>query len=388
MGVRASVGVFSALILISGCGSDSGGGGGGSGSPGSVMAPSGSGGAGAMVGGQASSADSANRGSGGSAAMTPGTPAGSGGGAAMQPASNPTTIGTGGMAAMMPPGAGGAPAAGAAGTPAPGTMPTPSADAEDGDASKPVVTLTDVPCRDAGGAVFGFPSANLKVDSRDVILDYPCNKHEGAPMTFILNLHGTTPVEQHFYQEGYFSAYQFVASHNLIIATPSSVVQQWGNGDNGQDEPYLMHVIDYVYQNFGSKFDIKAMWVGGHSWGAMYTATFVCKDYIADKVKGAIIMSGLPTAPACTDRIALIDTNAEMDIGPPLDQSTWPMTHGCDASMMQMLGNNTETFWPNCDRAFVHANYLMLGKMHTDFMDKEVVQSIVDWIKLSRQSQP
>ena len=53
-----------------------------------------------------------------------------------------------------------------------------------------------------------------------------------------------------------------------------------------------------------------------------------------------------------------------------------------------MLGNNDETFWPKCDAAFVHANYRMLGKMHADFMDKEVVQSLVDWIKLSRQSQP
>jgi hypothetical protein len=67
-------------------------------------------------------------------------------------------------------------------------------------------------------------------------------------MTFILNLHGTTPVAQHFYQWGYFAAYKHVASHDLIIATPSSVVTQWGNGDNGADEPYLMHVIDWVYK--------------------------------------------------------------------------------------------------------------------------------------------
>jgi hypothetical protein len=130
------------------------------------------------------------------------------------------------------------------------------------------------------------------------------------------------------------------------------------------------------------------MWVGGHSWGAFYTSTFVCKDYLKDKVKGAIIMSGSPTPPACSDRISVIDTNAEMDIGPPLNQGNWPMMHGCDAQMTQMLGNNTETFWPNCDPGFVHANYLMLGKMHIDFMDKEVVQSVVDWIKLSRQTQP
>lgn len=43
-----------------------------------------------------------------------------------------------------------------------------------------------------------------------------------------------------------------MASHNLIIATPSSVVEQRGNADNGADEPYLMHVIDWVYKTFGT----------------------------------------------------------------------------------------------------------------------------------------
>ena len=56
------------------------------------------------------------------------------------------------------------------------------------------------------------------------------------------------------------------------------MVQQWGNMDDGKDEPHLMHMIDWVYKNFGAeKFDIRAMWVGGHSWGAMYTSTFACK---------------------------------------------------------------------------------------------------------------
>jgi hypothetical protein len=306
-----------------------------------------------------------------------GTLSGTGGALAPAPAAMPAAMtGVGGA-----PAAGGATAGGAA--PPMGAMPLPPSGPMDGDPNGPVVTITEVPCRNAAAGGFGFPAANFKMDNRDVIVDYPCGKHAGAPMTFILNLHGTTPVAQHFYQEGYFSAYKYVADHNLIVVTPSSVVEQWGNGDNGQDEPYLMHIIDWVYKAFAA-YDIRQMWVGGHSWGAMYTATFVCKDYIADKVKGAIIMSGLPTPPACADRIALIDTNAEMDIGPPLNQGNLPMTHGCDASMMTMLGNNTETFWPNCKPGFVHANYLMLGKMHTDFMDQEVVKSIVDWINIAR----
>jgi len=364
------------LVLASSCSSGSDDSGGGGGAQGSVLPPAGAG------------APPTAGVSGSIGAASAGT---------MAPAPSDAAAGVGGAGTTAPPvagaagtppteaGSGGSDPGGTAGT---GVMQVPNDGPEDGDPAKPVVSLSDVPCRDGAGGGFGFPSANLKVDDRDVILDYPCNKHEGAPVTFILNLHGTTPVAQHFYQEGYFSAYQFATSHNLIIATPSSVVEQWGNGDNGADEPYLMHVIDYVYSHFGDKFQIKAMWVGGHSWGAFYASTFVCKDYIADKVKGVIIMSGSPNPPACSDRISVIDTNAEMDIGPPLEQGNWPTTHGCDASMMQTLGNNTETFWPNCDPGYVHANYLMLGKMHADFMDKEVVQSIVDWIKLSRQTQP
>jgi hypothetical protein len=255
---------------------------------------------------------------------------------------------------------------------------------DDGDPNKPVIGLTDVKCKPANATTFGLGTANFKVDNRDVIIDYPCNKHEGAPVTFILNLHGTSPVNTHFYQEGYFSAFKYLASNNLIIATPSAVDQQWGNNDNGADLPYLMNVIDWVYKNLGTKFDIRSMWVGGHSWGAMYTATFGCKPELADKVRGLIIMSGSPVLPACASKMSIIDTNAEMDIAAPLDQGTTPMSHGCKASQMMMLGNNTQTLWPDCTKGFVHSNYLMLGKMHTDFMDDVVVKSIVDLIKQAR----
>lgn len=247
-----------------------------------------------------------------------------------------------------------------------------------------MVALADVPCRAGGAGGFGLGFPNLKVDERDVILSYPCNKHEGAPVTFILNLHGTTPVELHFYQEAYFSASKYATSHNLIIATPTSVVQQWGNGDGGKDLPYLMNVIDYVYKNLGTKLDIRSMWVGGHSWGAMYTATFACKPELADKVRGIIIMSGSPLQPACASKMSVIDTNAEMDIAPPLNQGNIPMQHGCKEPVMMMLGNNAQTLWPECNKGFTHSNYLMLGKAHADFMDDVVVKSIVDLIKSVR----
>jgi pimeloyl-ACP methyl ester carboxylesterase len=251
--------------------------------------------------------------------------------------------------------------------------------------------LIDDGARTAGrGLAFSTPR-----DS-DVIIDYPCDKHEGAPMTFILNLHGTTPDNRRFYQWGYFSAYKYVSSHNLIVATPKPVVDQWGNGDMSQDEPYLYDVIAWVYTNFAA-YDIRAMWVGGHSWGSLYASRFGCNAQIADRVKGIILMSGA-AKPACAAKIALLNSAANLKPDPNdstktivspealVDQTSLAMSYGCDAAQMKAVDmNNDETFWPNCDPGFVHANYLMKTKQHADFMDASVVTSIVDLIKLSRQ---
>lgn len=304
-------------------------------------------------------------------------------------------MGSAGMAA--PPGAAGTEAVAGAGgmggdsggTGGVGTPPAP-AGPEDGDPSQPIVSIGDVPCGGPSGG-FGLGSANFQLGGRDMIVTYPCDKHAGAPVTFILNLHGTTPLELHFYQHGYFAAHHFTASHNLIIVTPSSVVQQWGNGDDGLDEPHLMEIVDWVYANLHGpgKFDIRAMWVGGHSWGGGYTARFGCKPELADKVKGLILMSGGGLggfgSPACADAVSLIISTAEGDGRMPSDQTTLATSHGCDAAQTEMILNNVHTSWPNCDPGFVHANYYMLGKEHATSMDRETVESIVDWIKISRQ---
>jgi hypothetical protein len=177
-------------------------------------------------------------------AMAPNTPPANTGTAGVGSAGTGATAGTGPLAGSPATGgmgantagagggaAGSGPAAGAGG----GEPPVP-AGPDDGDPSAPIFETPDVACGGPGGFT---GSANFELGGREMIVTYPCNKHAGAPMIFFLNLHGTTPVNLHFYQHGYFSAHQFAASHNLIVVTPSSVVEQWGNGDNGQDEPHL-----------------------------------------------------------------------------------------------------------------------------------------------------
>jgi hypothetical protein len=276
------------------------------------------------------------------------------------------------------------PPAGVAGSSAPPpSTPAGPVGPEDGDPSTPVVAAAGVPCG-PNPSLFGLTTTNAKIGGRDVHVAYPCNKHKGAPMVFILNLHGTMPEETlKLYQVAYFSANTLVNSHNFITAAPKSVVSQWGNGDGGVDLPHIMEVIDWVYTTFAD-FDIRAMWVSGHSWGAMYSTTFACKPELADKIKGAVLESGSGLPPACADRISLISTAAENDIGPTITQDTIAGGHGCGAKQMNMIGNNQETYWPDCRDGFVHGNYFMLGKAHADYIDADVVKRIGDLIKLAR----
>jgi hypothetical protein len=314
----------------------------------------------------------------------------------------PPTAGTGAAAgtAPAPPVAGAAAAAGT--TPAPpvagtggptagttppppgaGTAAPPPLGPDDGDPNAPIIDIPGIPCG-PNPSLFGLTTTNATIGGRDVHIAYPCNKHVGAKVTFIFNLHGTNPVEElKLYQVAYFSANNLVDSHNFITAAPKSVVSQWGNGDGGQDLPHLYEVVDWVYSTF-SDFDIRAMWIGGHSWGAMYTTTFVCDARFAGKVKGTVLMSGFGEAPACSAGLSIISSAAEVDIGPVVNQGLFPTTHGCGAAVTNMVGNNIETHWPNCSPGFVHANYLMLGKGHADYIDPEVVTRIGDLINEAR----
>jgi pimeloyl-ACP methyl ester carboxylesterase len=266
---------------------------------------------------------------------------------------------------------------------------------KDGDPSAPVVEVPDVPCRTeadvAGG--FGVSGINATVAGRELAVDYPCGKHEGAHMTVILNLHGTLLSGAPFlYQRNYFAAHRLIHSHNLVVLTPQSastteVGAQWGRDDGGTDLPYLNDLMNWVYTSF-AKYQIRSTWVGGHSWGAGYAAGgfggagFVCNEMFADKFKGVIGMSRLST-PSCSERVAMIATRGAEENIPLLDQDNVAMQHGCDLPMKgpEMVGNNERFYFEGCDPGFVHEDYNMLGKGHIDSMDAEVVLKIVEAIK-------
>jgi hypothetical protein len=221
------------------------------------------------------------------------------------------------------------------------------------------------------------------VDDRKVFVDYPCDLEAGSPVTFVLNLHGTQSVEdgKHYIRE-YNKLGENSQKYGFVVATPISIGSQWGRGDNGQDAPYLAHVVDWVYSSF-SGYDINQMWVTGHSWGAAYSLEFVCKPEYEDKIRGLLFMSGGASLPMCADRLSIIATVGETDIVPGQpDQSTIAAAHGCDPRSERMMGQDKVSEWANCDRGWVHQDYLMLGKGHgfnpIDWPDADMTTAIAE----------
>ena len=244
---------------------------------------------------------------------------------------------------------------------------------DDGDPNTPVVALPDVTC----GGPKGFGTTNLQIDMRDLILTYPCNKHEGANVTFILLLHGTNSNEaSKLYTHSYFAAWQLASTDNLIIAEPKSKASQWGNtkenrGRSPKDKPYLgrrdrlrlqeLRPEVQHHQPLGRRADSRA---------AMYAGCFVCdrndqrscarRDRYVGRHHGRRPVADLQCTSVAdhhvdhqhaADYISQIHTVGDMDMVTGLpDQTAAATKHGCGAKMgptdignMQMLDE-----WPGC----------------------------------------
>jgi pimeloyl-ACP methyl ester carboxylesterase len=269
----------------------------------------------------------------------------------------------------------------------------------DGDPSAPLVAVPDIAC---GGVVnpLAIAAANVQIGGRGAMVDYPCGKHEGARVVFILNLHGTMPNEAlKFYQQANFSAYRLVAPdasgvspYNIVVVSPKSVATtgQWGNMDGGADRPYLFDVIDWTYKTF-SKFQIEHMWVVGHSFGAGYTADFACSPELKDKVQGVVLMSGGPflPAPGCIERLSILSSKGEKDLPGivPLDLTAAASGHGCGPLTEQPdLGGPTKVTSWDCPAGtkYVFRRYLWMGRGHQispgDWAHEPGIDDMVDSI--------
>lgn len=260
------------------------------------------------------------------------------------------------------------------------TAPTASGP-EDGDPSKPFVSIPGVPCGPATGRGTSHPT--VKIGGRDVVVVYPCAR-EGADVTFLFTLHGTLQESMKVsftMNAGPF--HRLSNSHNVIYVLPKAIGTQWGNGDGGRDLPHIYEVIDWVYATFGTKWNIKSMWAQGGSWGAAYLSrTLACDPKLEKRLKGVRLIVG-GGCPRCSDRLSCIVAQQELEIGGgnPLTPaqreeradraaiSTYAMSKGCGAKTgPTTVGNTKHWIWPNCNPGWVYSYYMGPGQ-HADPWD-------------------
>lgn len=267
-----------------------------------------------------------------------------------------------------------------------------------GDPNKPMVTIPGVAC---GAPNIGFTGSvpTVSIDNRDVGLAYPC-AHEGAPVTYFMFLHGTLQAGQKIpFTMNAWPIHTLVDQYNIVEVVPQAVGTQWGNGDNGQDLPFLYDVVDWVYKTFGTKFDIRSMWVQGGSWGAFYlSSTFACDPKFQNRLNGIQLIVGTG-CPACADRLSCIVGQQELQLGngSPLDAGTAEMysdmfniapyatQHHCKAKVGPTdVGNVKWWDWPSCDPGWVY-NYMMAPGQHADAWDPAAVLKVTQEMKALEQ---
>jgi hypothetical protein len=340
------------------------------------------GGTSAAPGGAASNSGGATSTSGGSGSGTTGGVPSAGGG----PSSTGGSVATGGTPAASGGGTSSGGTTSTGGSVSTGGRPAPTGP-EDGDPAKPMVAIPGVPCG-VPRVSYGMNPPTVKIGNRDVVVTYPC-AHEGARVTFLFTLHGTLSEAQKIaftMTSGPF--YKLTDSHNLIYVLPKAIGTQWGREDNGADKPHLYEVVDWVYANFGTKFEIRSMWAQGGSWGAAYlSSTFACDARFQDKLKGVRLIVG-GGCPSCSNRLACIVAQQELEKGggnpmtpeqrnalaDAANITPYATTHGCDAKTGPTdVGNTKYWSWPNCDSGFVHSYYLAPGQ-HADPWDPIAIE--------------
>jgi hypothetical protein len=284
-------------------------------------------------------------------------------------------------------------AADAASAPTPPSQ-TPFDGPVDGDPAKPMVSVPGVQCG-AGKSGFGAAAPTVKIGGRDVVLFYPC-AHEGAAVTFLFTLHGTLQEAQKVAFTLNAGPFHTLAdSHNIIYVLPKAVGTQWGREDNGTDLPHIHEVIDWVYETFGEKFNIRSMWAQGGSWGAFYlSSTLACDPKLESRLRGVRLIVG-GGCPACSSRLSCIVAQQELEKGMGMMMTPaqremvsdaagitpYAKQHGCEAKRGPTdVGNTKYWSWPSCDQGWVHSYYLAPGQ-HADPWDPIAIKQTADEMK-------
>jgi pimeloyl-ACP methyl ester carboxylesterase len=120
---------------------------------------------------------------------------------------------------------------------------------------------------------------------RTYFLDYPCDLRRDEPVIFVLSLHGGGSYGN--WQRHYFPLMDYVDQFRLVVATPNSPTQAWGEAD----VDYLENIVDYVYAELGEE-NVGAFWLVGHSQGGQTSNRLLEMDFFQDKLDGWVSLSG------------------------------------------------------------------------------------------------
>ncbi|MEX0619019.1 MAG: alpha/beta hydrolase [Pseudohongiellaceae bacterium] len=266
------------------------------------------------------------------------------------------------------------------------------------------------PGSDCSGEITGQRGNQTdRATGRNYFLDIPCDLQRGEEVTFVLNLHGGGSIGN--WQRHYFPIMDFKDQYRLIVATPSGVIRAWRE-DN--DDEHLENIVNYVYDRF-SDLNIKAFWLAGHSQGGATSHRLVCTDFYADKVDGLLSLAGgrigfgnRAEAPEC-DFSHVFTTGEHDTVGAQGVPETSPVAErfNCDARVrhedvvdttagyiydgrvgdarpdregwggMPAPGTAEVYEFPNCDVGRVVADVVRLDKGHTEGLEPNVTERLV-----------
>jgi hypothetical protein len=259
-------------------------------------------------------------------------------------------------------------------------------------------------------------NATEPVSGRPFFLDFPCGLEPGDSVTFVLNLHGGGSLAN--WQRHYFPIFHFKDEYQLVIATPDAGEPGPGTWDPDVDDAYLQGVVSYVYDLF-SEQNIRAFWFAGHSYGGLTTRRLICTDfYQAKNPVGFVSLSGgrvgdpragrggeVAPLPDC-DFSHIYETGEHEATGQNLaDTSRWADRYHCGARVRQLDIIDTRPgyvydssrqdpgtdswgrlprpgvaeWWvyPGCDGGRVVADIVRMDKGHTEGIEENVVEQIV-----------
>lgn len=280
-------------------------------------------------------------------------------------------------------------------------------------------------------------NATDPITGRQFFLDYPCDLKPDEQVVFILNLHGAGSIGN--WQRHYFPAMDYKEKYRLVIATPTADGSaSMGSGPGvrmwmpDKDDAYLQNVTNEVLAALGPQ-RVKSFWLAGHSQGGMTSRRLVCNDFFSSKVDGMLSLSGgrigqapiVPrfgppladgSPPPARDRSNAEETLPSCDISHIFaigeheivdlpSTSPWAEKYHCEARVTNAVVD-TKAGWvadsarsgypvwgmaarpgtaqvyqyPGCDDGRVVADVVRIDKGHTEGLEPEVTQRILEMI--------